>query len=103
MEIHHPFADGLQILGPLLDMPRVSLAGCGHCVQFADGKYGASERLVVAPGHEDDGILHMPGGQSGQPASRHYFDQQQTWVEGLPVRFSESEIAHKLMLTPELH
>jgi penicillin G amidase len=84
-------------------MPRVSLAGCGHCVRFADGKYGASERLVVAPGHEGDGIFHMPGGQSGQPGSRHYFDQQESWIEGLAARFSESKIAHKLMLMPVPH
>ena len=100
-EIHHPLGEKIQVLRPLLDMPRASLAGCGHCVRFADGKYGASERLVVAPGHESDGIFHMPGGQSGQPGSRHYFDQQESWIEGLPARFSESKIAHKLMLMPE--
>ncbi len=40
------------------DMPRVQGAG-----------FGASERLVVSPGHEEDGFFHMPVGQSGHPMS----------------------------------
>jgi penicillin amidase len=99
-EIHHPLAGMNELLNSLLDMPRVPLAGCVYCVRLADGKYGASERLVVAPGHEGEGIAQMPGGQSGQPGSRHYSDQQETWLEGLPAPFLETSFVHKLTLKP---
>ena len=62
VDVRHPLTEGVPILRSFLDMPRVAIPGCGHCVRFADGKYGASERMVVSPGRESAGILHMPGG-----------------------------------------
>ena len=100
VDVRHPLTEGSSILSSFLNMPRVAIPGCGHCVRFADGKYGASERMVVAPGHESEGILHMPGGQSGQPGSRHDSDQQESWVKGQPAKFSNEEIVHGLTLRP---
>ncbi|HEX5656684.1 MAG TPA: penicillin acylase family protein, partial [Polyangiales bacterium] len=74
VQLHHPLGS-LPGLG-WLDMPARELAGCGLCVRMSSGSMGASERMVVAPGHEGDGILHMPAGQSGSPFSAHYDDQQ---------------------------
>ena len=53
------------------DMPRV---------QTPD--IGASERMVVSPGHEADGIIHMPGGQSGHPLSPFWGAGHDDWVQG---------------------
>ncbi|MGI8426823.1 MAG: penicillin acylase family protein [Actinomycetota bacterium] len=44
-------------------------------------QHGASERMVVSPGHEGSTILHLPGGQSGHPLSPHYRDQYRDWLE----------------------
>ena len=44
--------------------------------------YGASLRMVVSPGREAEGILHMPAGQSGHPLSRHYDDLGELWRRG---------------------
>ncbi len=33
-------------------------------------QHGASERMVVSPGHEADAILHLPGGNPGTPCHR---------------------------------
>jgi penicillin G amidase len=46
------------------------------------------------------GILHMPGGQSGQTGSRHFSDQQESRVEGQPSRFSSDAFVHRLTLKP---
>ncbi|WP_162180448.1 penicillin acylase family protein [Methylocapsa aurea] len=100
VDIAHPLTAAVPALARFLDMPVLALPGCGHCVRFADGKFGASERMVVAPGREDEGILHIPGGQSGQPGSTHYFDQQESWVEGLPTKFSDNKAGRRLMMTP---
>ena len=61
----------------------------------------ASERLVVSPGHEQEGILHMPAGQSGDPLSPHYRDQQRAWVDGRPLPLLAGPAAHTLTLVPE--
>jgi penicillin amidase len=87
VNIRHPMAEAVEGLGLFLDMPARPLPGCPHCVRLADGAYGASERMVISPGHESDGILHMPGGQSGQPGSAHYADQQDDWLMGSATPF----------------
>jgi penicillin G amidase len=99
-EIRHPFSDAIPILGGLLDMPEDELAGCSHCIRVARRRHGVSERLVVAPGHAEDAILHMPGGQSGNPLSEHYADQQHYWVNGLPLPLVSDEVRHRMTLIP---
>jgi penicillin amidase len=61
---------------------------------------GASERMVVSPGREAEGILHMPGGQSGHPMSPHYRDSHAAWVEGEATPFLPGPAVHVLTLEP---
>jgi len=96
----HPFSKALPILSDLLDMPREALPGCGFCVRAAGPGFGASERLVVSPGHFEDAILHMPGGQSGQPLSPYYRDQQGYWLKGLSMPLTAGKPEHLLLLQP---
>jgi penicillin amidase len=63
--------------------------------------FGASERLAVSPGHEDQGIFEMPGGESGHPLSPFYAAGHQAWVEGKPSPFLPGTTAHTLMLEPQ--
>jgi penicillin G amidase len=81
VQVRHPLGTQPE-LAALLNMPEEPLPGCGFCVRMASGTLGASERLVVSPSHEHDGILHMPAGQSGDPESPHYRDQQAAWLHG---------------------
>ncbi len=97
----HPFSKAVSMLGWVLDMPHQSLAGCGgYCVRVTGENFGASERLVVSPNHFDDGILHMPGGQSAHPLSKNYMDQQSFWVYGLPLPLAAGKPTHSLLLNP---
>ncbi|MDP2178895.1 penicillin acylase family protein [Methylicorpusculum sp.] len=98
--IAHPFSDSLPLLRNWLDMPKVAVPGCVQCVRMGEPGYGASERLVVSPGREGNGILHMPGGQSGHPLSPHYGDQQQAWVEGTALPLESGTSVHRLELVP---
>ena len=98
--ISHPLATVLPGLGWIVNMPADELPGCGFCVRLTTGTLSASERFVISPGHSDDGILHMPGGQSGHPLSPHYRDQHGHWVSGAPLRFSSGRILHTLTLRP---
>ena len=96
----HPFSKAMPILSDLLDMPSEALPGCAFCVRAAGPGFGASERLVVAPNHIEDAILHMPGGQSGQPLSPYYRDQQSYWLKGLPMALATGKPEHVLLLQP---
>ncbi|MGZ5620609.1 MAG: penicillin acylase family protein [Methylobacter sp.] len=96
----HPFSKALPILSDFLDMPSEALPGCAFCVRATGPGFGASERLVVSPGHFDDAILHMPGGQSGHPLSPYYRDQQNYWLKGLPMLLTAGKPEHALLLQP---
>jgi penicillin amidase len=98
--IVHPLAEALPVLGRLLNMPQEALPGCTYCIRTTRADWGASKRLVVSPGHLTQGILHMPGGQSGHPLSPHYRDQHRFWVQGKPLPFLPGLPIHTLILRP---
>jgi penicillin G amidase len=100
VEIAHPLSSALSFLAPLLDMPRLPLAGCAYCLRYAYENMGANDRMVVSPGHEEDGVLQLAGGQSGQPVSPHYADQQIDWVKGALAPFQAGARRARLLLEP---
>ena len=56
--------------------------------------------MVVSPGHEADGIIHMPGGQSGHPLSPFWGAGHAAWVQGQPTPFLPGATHDTLELTP---
>ncbi|MBX3301073.1 MAG: penicillin acylase family protein [Nitrospira sp.] len=100
--IRHPLSGVIPGLSPLLDMPEIESPGCGSCVRVMSKKVAASERLVISPGHPEDALWHMPGGQSGHPLSLHYRDQQQAWSMGKALPFEGSSSRHALTLVPAM-
>jgi penicillin amidase len=70
-------------------------------VRVATQSFGASARLVVSPGREDEGILHIPAGQSGHPWSPHYRDSQPAWLEGRATPLLAGEAEAELLLIPK--
>jgi penicillin amidase len=99
--IQHPFSRFLP--GPLarfLDLPADPLPGDEDMPRVQTFQYGASERFVVSPGHEDEGIFEMPGGQSGHPLSPFYRAGHEAWVHGDPTPFLPGKTEHTLTLNP---
>jgi penicillin amidase len=80
--IHHPLAQALPLLGRLTDPVDQPMPGDNGVVRAQGRGKGASERIVVSPGHEAEGLFHMPGGQSGAPLAPYYLAGHTDWVEG---------------------
>jgi penicillin amidase len=101
LSMQHPFSRFLpRCLGTFLDMPAQPLPGDTKMPRVQGPRFGASERMVVSPGHEAEGIFEMPGGQSGHPLSPFYRAGHDAWVRGEPTPFLPSQGEHVLLLTP---
>ncbi|WCE04252.1 penicillin acylase family protein [Pseudoxanthomonas sp. JBR18] len=99
--ICHPLASALPWHAKrLLCMPAEPLPGAGDMPRVQAPSFGASERMVVSPGHEAEGIVHMPGGQSGHPLSPYWGAGHEDWVQGKPTPFLPGPAEHRLVLEP---
>jgi penicillin amidase len=99
--IGHPFALLLpRWASGWLSMPAEPLPGDSHMPRVQDPSFGASARFVVSPGHEADGILHMPGGESANPCSPYFRAGHEAWVHGDPTPFLPGPAEHTLTLAP---
>jgi len=98
VHIRHPFSNAMPMLAPFLDMTVEELPGDSNMPRVQGPTFGASERFAVSPGHEKDGYLHMPTGQSGHPLSPHYRDQNEAWAKGEATAFLPGPAMHTLTL-----
>ena len=96
----HPLSAAIPLLAGWLDMPRNEIPGDLYTPRMAWGAVGASERMVVSPGREAEGIMHMPTGQSGHPLSPFYANSHDAWVKGEPTPFLPGPAEHSLTLVP---
>ncbi len=100
-KICHPLANALPApFRSALCMPADPLPGDGAMPRVQGPSFGASERMVVSPGHEADGIIHMPGGQSGNPLSPFWGAGHDDWMHGRPTPFLPGKTEHTLTLRP---
>lgn len=100
LKMHHPLGMALPLVGRWLDMPAMPMNGDAHAVNAQLRGHGSSQRMAVAPGAEAEGILHMPGGQSGNPLSPHYKSSHAGWKRGEPVPLQPGPAISNLLLTP---
>ncbi len=96
----HPLSGNIPLFGHLLNMPSVPLTGSKYTPNVDTGGFGASQRLVVSPGHEANAILHMPSSQSGHPLSPYYGEAHKAWATGIASPLLPGETVNQLTLTP---
>ncbi len=99
-QIRHPLSGALPGLAWLLDMPSQTLPGDQYMPRVQGPAFGASQRLVVSPGREDQAIFHMPGGQSGHPLSPFYGAGHEDWSTGRASPLLAGPTRHTLRLRP---
>ena len=98
-EIRHPLGGSIPFFGRYLNMPGDPLPGDIYTPRASTPRTGPSERIVVSPGHEQDGILHIPTGQSGHPLSPHFGDQYRAWLNGEATPFLPGATVSTLTLS----
>lgn len=96
----HPLGDLVPGFGRALHMPNDPQPGHSHALRVATPTFGASARMVISPGRESDGILHTPGGQSGDPRSPHFKDGHIDWLHGRATPFRTRDAVERNTLIP---
>lgn len=101
VDIRHPVSRFLPAwISKWLDMPADPLPGDHHMPRVQGTNFGATLRFVVAPGEEEMGFFHMPGGQSGHPLSPYYGSGHKDWVAGNTSAFLPGPPERTLQLHP---
>ncbi len=100
--ICHPLARALPDAAKrYLCMPDDPLPGDDDMPRVQRPAFGASQRMAVSPGHEADGIIEMPTGQSGHPLSPFWRAGHEAWVHGAPTPFLPGKAEHVLRIAPQ--
>lgn len=100
LSMRHPLSSAIPLIGRWLDMPAVPMDGDSAMPRVQGPSFGASERLVVAPGQEASGLIQMPGGPVNHPLSRFYGAGHEQWVRGEPRPLLPGKPQHVLELAP---
>ena len=98
--VAHPFTRLDPRLSRWLAAPPVALPGDSFMPRVQHRRSGASERLVVSPGKEELGILHLPGGQSGHPLSPFFLLGHEDWTVGRATPILPGPEVYRLVLVP---
>jgi penicillin amidase len=96
----HPLSSAVPLFGGWLNMPSTPVPGDLFTVRLHWGPATSSERMVVSPGREAEGIMHMPTGQSGHPLSPFYSNSHDAWVKGAATPMVAGKEEHRLTLMP---
>ncbi|MCX6954858.1 MAG: penicillin acylase family protein [Verrucomicrobia bacterium] len=99
--IRHPFSYAMPaFLTNWLNYPAHPLPGDNDLPRVQSPTHGASMRLVVSPGRENEAFFHMPGGQSGHPLSPYFRAGHESWENGDPTPLLPGRTEHTLELKP---
>ena len=100
LNVQHPFSLHIPILSKLLDMPKAEAFGDRYMPAVQGKAFGASQRLIVQPGDEINGILTLPGGQSGHPLSTFYRSGFDAYVEKISTPLLPAQPHYQIVFSP---
>ena len=101
LAMSHPVSEALPAwLTRFVDMPQHPQPGARQSVRVASPTFASSFRMIVRPGREEDGVFHMPGGQSGHLLSPFYDAGHDAWRDGVATPLLAGPPKHHLTLSP---
>lgn len=100
LSITHPLSGAVPFLARWLDMPSEAMSGDTYMPRVQAPSSGASQRMAVSPGREEEGYFHMATGQSGHPLSPFYRAGHRDWVDGVASNFLPADTQYRLTLNP---
>jgi len=98
--VAHPFAKFVPLFKSYLTAPPDQLPGDSNMPRVSEPDFGQSERFVVTPGKEEEGLFNLPGGQSGHPLSPFFLAEFENWAQGKPEPLMPGVPKYGLVLTP---
>lgn len=98
--IRHPLSRAVPQLARWLDMPDRPMSGAPFMPKVHEPGFGVSQRMIVSPGHETNGLFNMPGGQSGHFLSPFYRAEFEAWWKAEPTPFLPGPVKYTLTLLP---
>jgi penicillin G amidase len=110
--LEHPMGR-VKALAPLLNRGPFAWGGDANTISQTGGAPGrasgdppvvASLRAVIEVGDWENARFVLPGGQSGNPFSRHYDDLVLLWKrgDGVPIAWSEESVQRAAVATLRL-
>jgi len=97
LNVNHPIAAQLPLFKNFLNMQAVAGFGDSYMPAVQASSFGASQRLIVRPGNEKNGILTIPGGQSGHPLSAFYNEGFEEYATAQNTPLLPEKIEYKLI------
>ncbi|ALS31483.1 penicillin amidase [Pseudoalteromonas translucida KMM 520] len=99
--IEHPFAKQIPILARFLNMPKTPGFGDSYMPAVQGRSFGASQRFIVQPGHLENAILSVPGGQSGHPLSNFYRAGFSQYINAENTPLLPQALVHQIIISPK--
>lgn len=98
--IEHPFAKQIPQLSKFLNMPIAAGFGDSYMPAVQGRSFGASQRFIAQPGHLENAIMAIPGGQSGHPLSPFYRAGFDDYIAAKPTPLLPQILTHEIIITP---
>ncbi|QJR79511.1 penicillin acylase family protein [Alteromonas pelagimontana] len=101
LRVEHPFAKQIPLIGSLLNMAEIPAFGDTFMPAVQAEAFGASERFFVQPGHLEEAVMVLPGGQSGHPLSQYYKTGFEDYAAQKPTPLLPGSSIHKRIWLPK--
>ncbi|ESP93580.1 penicillin acylase family protein [Pseudoalteromonas luteoviolacea] len=96
LTVQHPFSQQMPFLSRFLDMPAVPGFGDSYMPAVQGKSFGASQRFIAQPGHLENAVMTVAGGQSGHPLSPYYRKGFSAYAEGQLTPLLPGSIQHTI-------
>jgi penicillin G amidase len=102
LKVENPIFGALPLIGKYFDIGPAPMSGSPTTVKQTTRRLGPSLRMVVDLSNLDRSLINLTTGESGNPLSRHYMDQWDSYYAGqsFPMEFDQVKASDVLTVNP---